>query len=297
MSASVDRPVFFIGMPRSGTTIAFEAFAQHPQLAWLSNYCRLWPAAPSANLLRRLLDNRVVRLRGHKKQYGKAWKFNVLLPQPDEAYEFWDHHTGLDFSRGALADTTAEPTVAARVRRAVRAVTRWQGRARFAAKLTGPPRIGYLASIFPDARFVHVVRDARAVTHSLLRVPFWKAKGGYDGPFWHGLLTAEQVAAWERDGGDPGVLAALQWRQVQAQVAAEGEALSEGQLLTVTYERFTEAPHETLDAMARFCELDASPQPGAWIDQGARLRNMNDKFRADFSPEYIARLDAVLAGS
>ncbi|MEL7450232.1 MAG: sulfotransferase [Pseudomonadota bacterium] len=294
MSRTVSRPVFFIGMPRSGTTIAFEAFAQHPQLAWVSNYCRMWPSSPAANFLRRVFDNPVVRLKGHKKQYGKASKFNILFPQPDEAYEFWDHHTGVDFARDALPEAEASEATAKRVRKAVAAVSRWQGRERFAAKLTGPPRIRYLASIFPDALFVHVLRDARAVTHSLLRVPFWKAKGGYDGPFWQGLLSADDVARWETEGNDPGVLAALQWRRVCEQVEGQAAALGSDQLMTLTYEQFTAAPHDSLDEVARFCGLDASPEPGRWIDQGADLKNMNDKYRTDFSPDYIARLNALL---
>ena len=66
----IQQPIFFIGMGRSGTTILFEAFARHPQLAWPSSYCRMYPEQLWVNGLRRLLDNRVIHLYSHKQQYG-----------------------------------------------------------------------------------------------------------------------------------------------------------------------------------------------------------------------------------
>lgn len=89
----LDKPIIFIGMPRSGTTILFERFAQHPELGWLSNYCEKQPAWPVLNLLCPLLDNPVVGLRGEKKQYSRLRLGNRFYPRPNESYAFWDHYT------------------------------------------------------------------------------------------------------------------------------------------------------------------------------------------------------------
>jgi hypothetical protein len=39
----------------------------------------------------------------------------------------------------------------------------WQGKERFAAKFTGPGRIAYLRSLFPDARYIHLTREPVAL--------------------------------------------------------------------------------------------------------------------------------------
>ena len=41
--ARKNRPIFLIGMPRSGTTLLFTGLAVHPQLAWFSQYTHLFP--------------------------------------------------------------------------------------------------------------------------------------------------------------------------------------------------------------------------------------------------------------
>ena len=38
-----EKPIFFIGVPRSGTTIIYEQFSKHSDLAWLSNFSAKYP--------------------------------------------------------------------------------------------------------------------------------------------------------------------------------------------------------------------------------------------------------------
>ncbi len=174
MSGTVDRPIFFVGVPRSGTSILFEAFSRHPALAWLSNYSRSRPGWVWLNGLRGLLDNRLVHLAGPMRQSGGGPIGSRLLPQPSEAYPFWEYWLDTPFVFEYLLNTRARSDESTRLSGAIRETVRWQRRKRFATKITGPGRIGFLHSIFPDARFVHVIRDGRAVANSLLNVAFWK---------------------------------------------------------------------------------------------------------------------------
>jgi omega-hydroxy-beta-dihydromenaquinone-9 sulfotransferase len=272
-------PVFVIGMPRSGTTILFEALARHPDLGWISNYCRVYPTAPWVNVLRAILDNRFIHLYGHKKQYGSAAKYNLWLPQPDEAYEFWDLHSAVRFSRDALRGLDATPAAREALRTKTSGVVAWQNRERFGAKLTGPPRIHYLRSVFPDAIFIHVVRDGRAVAHSLLNVRFWRCKGGLERPFWSGLLEPEDVGRWEREGRDAAVLAAVQWKRVIEVAREECATLRPpARYIEIRYEDFTAAPHAVLTDVLHRCKLSDADDVHRHIDNGPDLRNMNSKF-------------------
>jgi len=290
-TVSVLQPLFFIGMGRSGTTIMFESMAQHPDVAWPSNYCEWMPHYLFMNALVPLLDG--LGLRGHKKQYGRALPGNRYLPQPDEAYEFWDYYSGENFSRSYLSDVKATPETAARLRKAVVRLMRWQRKPRFAAKLTGPGRIGYLASAFPDARFVHVIRDGRAVVESLLRQRFWREKGGLDAPFWKGM-PQDILQEWEDSGCDPDILAALQWRYVVQSIRADAAELPEGAFTEVRYEDFVQQPVETLASIYRFAGLSVpdlklhSPE-----SSGGTFRNMNEKW-SEMEQSRLLRITAAM---
>ena len=289
------RPIFFVGMPRSGTTILFEAFARHPDLAWPSNYSERRPQWPWLNLIRRLLDNRIVHLAGRKQQYAKVRFGNRYLPHPDEAYRFWDHYTGREFSREFLADVVVDADTRERVREAVMAILRWQGRPRFAAKLTGPPRIAFLNSIFPEAQFVHVIRDGRAVVHSLLKVGFWRRKGGFDGPFWRGGLSESELLGWQAAGRDAGELAAIQWRHIVAAARRESSALPQDRYREVKYEEFVASPHSVLSGLYDFCALSDADTGHGFLDHGGvGLKNMNAKFHDEVAPESARRITAAL---
>jgi hypothetical protein len=289
-------PVFFVGMPRSGTTVIFEAFAYHPELAWISDYCRSRPRQPWINGLRALVDNQFLQLRGNKKQYAGAPAafMNIWLPRPDEAYEFWDHWTRVNFARDALRVQRATPEAAEKTRRAVAAVARWQTRSRIAAKLTGPPRMAFLRDIFPDARFVHIVRDGRAVVHSLLKVPFWRDQGGFEGPFWSDILTSDDLDKWESTDRNPAALAALQWQRVLMLARAEAASMPKETYTELRYEDYIENPHGTLSSLMKFANLAEAAPVHSHLERQPPLADMNRKHSSDFSAEDLALIDDCL---
>jgi hypothetical protein len=245
-------------------------------------------------MLRWLLDNRLLHLYGNKKQYGTAPKYNLWLPQPDEAYEFWDAYSGEQFSRDALHDRSCESGACRALRTAAGRVVASQRRRRFSAKLTGPPRMRFLNSVFPDARFVHVIRDGRAVVHSLLNVPFWREKGGFERPFWTGLLRPIEASAWESANRDPGVLAGLQWKRVVELARTEAAEIDPGRYTEIRYEHFAASPHEALDAVVRSCGLPEASEVHRAIDAGPGVLDMNAKFRHDLPTDTLAVLTASM---
>lgn len=284
----VDRPIFFIGMPRSGTTILFEAFARHASLAWPSKYTDRWPTLPWLNF------TRVFGVEGRKAQYAQTSPGNRLLPIPSEAYRFWNAVAHPEFARSYLWGTVPDSATKERVSKAVARIATWQRRARFAAKITGPSRIGFLSAIFPDAIFVHVVRDGRAVVQSLMRVKFWRNKGGMSAPFWHGGPDMPALAEWQASDRDPGALAAIQWKHVVTLARDEGAALEEGRYIETRYEDFVAEPVAQVQQLLQGCGLAESADVERYILGGVALSNMNMKFRKDFSPEYIERLTRLM---
>ena len=100
---------------------------------------------------------------------------------PSEGYRLLDRHVSPMLSapmprpgrRGRLGVAVGP---AAGVLRAARG--RPRARPLFLHKFTGWPRAGLLHAVFPEARFVHVVRDGRAVASSLVQQPWWDGFGG-----------------------------------------------------------------------------------------------------------------------
>jgi hypothetical protein len=242
-----------------------------------------------------VLDNRLIHLAGRKGgPHNRTMVGNRLLPQPAEAYGFWDLNATKDFSRSFLLERTAARESVMRTRDAVRKLLKWQGRPRFAAKITGPSRIRFLDSIFPDARFVHVVRDGRAAVHSVLNVDFWREKGGFEQPFWTGGLSQEDLRLWQANSKEPGVLAALQWKRILEVARLESASIEPIRYQEIRYEDFVESPHASLSKLYEFCDLDDSPASHKSLEDGPGLRNFNDRYRADFSDSYLEKLSDLM---
>ncbi len=290
----LDKPIFMIGVPRSGTTIIFEALCRHELLGWLTNYSRKAPSIPALNLLRGIMDNNYFSIYGHKKQHGSTIPGNRYLPRPDEAYSFWNYYARESFARDYLAGITAEKAEAARVRSAVQKTVKYQGKQRFTTKLTGPGRIEYLNSIFPDAIFVHVIRDGRAVVDSLLRVPFWKANGGYDHPYWQNGFPDQYCQEWERSGKQKSILAALQWRNIIERTREEAMELGQSRYHEIYYEDWVKDPTTSVTKLLNYCELHTSTKVKRYVSENQRLKNMNRDTYSTMSDEELLTVSQAM---
>lgn len=159
-------------MGRSGATIIFEAFSCHEYLGWLSNYSNRFSALPQVAFVHRLFFG----ARGQKKQWQKVSLANKLLPKPQEAYSVWKHLLGSKFRFTFLRNVKPTASEIDATHNYIRKLLISEGKLRFCAKFTGPPRIWFLNKLFPDAFFIDVIRDPRAVVASLLSVDFWKER-------------------------------------------------------------------------------------------------------------------------
>lgn len=264
------RPIFIVSVGRSGSSIYHELLSHHPRIAWLSGLCDRFPEMPGLN--RAALGLTDLPLVG-----GLARR----MFSPEECYAFWDHHSpGFSTPFRDLRADDVTRSQRDRIRTALgQLVTR--GRDRLLVKLTGWPRIGFLHEIFPDARFVHIVRDGRAVVNSILQVDWWWGWRGMEN--WRfGPLSEVDRRDFERHRGSFVALAAIQWRLLLDAVERARSDLPEGVFLEVRYEDLCEDPlrvaRETLD----FCGLD----PSSLLEERIRatsLESRNDKWRTELT--------------
>lgn len=287
----LEHPIFLIGMPRSGTSIMFAAFSAHRDLSWFSHFMGRFPSLPALGLLGRIPNlfpaTRQMVLSNTQTQSA----INRLKVGPSEAYAVWSRCCGDKFLYEYLLDVEAKPVERQCVRRRVLNTMRLQGKNRFAAKLTGPGRIGFLSSIFSEPRFINVIRDPRAVVDSLLRVPFWRNTFRYSEPAWRGGLSTEDVAAWQASE-TPEALAAVQWRAVLRTTQDEARSAADRYIET-RYEDFVAHPHEELSRLFAFAGLPHDAAAYRFVDQRLEVRDFSSDWRQRLSASQIETIEAI----
>jgi hypothetical protein len=187
---------FVVGEARSGTTLVRVMLDAHPELA----------IPPESYFVSGLYPFR--------SRYDRDGGFDLrrfaLDLQGLRKFREWD------LPAGALASTFGEPMPTGTYSDAIRLLYRTyadvHGKSRYGDKSPGyVTRMGLLAGLFPEARFVHIVRDVRSVALSLVEMP----------QEW-GTRTVPEGAA--------------RWRHRVGRGHAEGLALGPDRYLEVRYE-------------------------------------------------------------
>ncbi|NNG00352.1 MAG: sulfotransferase [Desulfobacteraceae bacterium] len=292
----VEKPIFIIGAPRSGTTLIADLIAFHEDLGWFSNYFAAHRKYPAVSILNRLVDiPKIGHLLRGKEVHRKRDKFKEKLPYPREAYSIWDLYTRPDFSKDYLMGQKPSGDEKRNITGVIHKVLGYQCKNRFFNKMTGPARIGYLSGLFPDACYVHIIRDPRAVVSSLLKVNFWVRNGGLDAPWWQNGLREEYLNVWKDSGRNPAVLAAVQWRQIIENARHEtGFGTHERKkYIEIKYETFLEDPENTINEILKFCGLTKSNKVYENLKKRVRIKNMNYKFHDNLSHEDIDAVESV----
>lgn len=279
----ITKPIFIVGTGRCGSTALHQVLALHPQLMWLSGFAEQFPEKPAWNrwavtavgnpLVRRLLGKRI---------------------KPGENYGFWHTHAyGFAEPGRDLVQADVTPRVRKQMRAAIEPMLTPR-RNRLLVKLTGWPRIGFLDEIFEDAKFIHIVRDGRAVASSLLHLNSWQWRGWY-GPYsWrYGPLSAEDQAAWEASNRSFVALAGLQWRIHTRALESARKVLDPNRFLEVRYESFCEQPLETCRRVLDFAELSGSAAFERQV-KAASIKDMSNRWRKDLSAEQQGMLTSLL---
>lgn len=239
-------PLFLVGTGRCGSTLVHEVLARHPEVGFVSN-----------------VDNRLRhgsgRLNGPiYRRVPSAWTVKGRARfAPSEAYELLAAEVSpllVDpFRDLGAADVT--PWLADRLRQFFSDRGMVQRAGTFIHKFTGWPRVGLLASVFPGARFVHVVRDGRAVANSWLQMPWWRGHLGPSG--WHfGPLDSAEAEEWEASGRSFVALAGIGWKKLMAAYEAAEGLVPSDRWLELRHEDVCADPRGSIERLLQFAGLD-----------------------------------------
>lgn len=230
---AIESPIFVIGTGRCGSTTLMDLIAYHPAFAWPSQYTARRPGLERAAMLSRIVELPVI---------GSRLKFKRFTPKHAESYEQWSRcFAGFAEPFRDLVADDATPRTRQLFRTTVADICRYQGKGRFITKYTGWSRIEFIRSIFPDARFIHIVRDGRAVAYSYTTVPWWDGWAGVDQSRWRSL-GEESLDTLARYDYSFVALAALQWKTLINNISDRSELLPKEDLLVLRHEDMARDP-------------------------------------------------------
>ncbi|MBO2459985.1 sulfotransferase family protein [Actinomadura violacea] len=213
MTSQPHRPVFVLGCPRSGTTLLQQMLHSHRRLA-----------VPS--------ETRFVHV-----AYARRLGFGDLRAEPNRrALAAWitagdgTKFDVLGLDADAVVDDIVDgpPTLGSALAAVFRRYAREHGKARWGDKRPSYFRkVPMLLRLFPDAQFVHLVRDGRDAVSSLARMPWY--------------------------GGDVHS-AALTWREAVDTGSRLARRLGPGHYYEMRYEDLVADPERSLFALCGFLE-------------------------------------------
>ncbi len=285
-------PLFVLGAPRSGTSLLYKVLCLHPGAAYISNWVRRFPGLAPVAIIHRGIrfapDRQLAAWFGpdsNAYSYGRSrGLLERAFPSPVEGEPIF-RRCGLGLDETDSGDRRPAVTV----RRTFRELQRWSGgRVVISKRIDHNRRVDRLLDEFPDARFVALVRDGRAVAASLAQVDWWPTFPVW---WWHDGTPQ----AWDRLGRDPWELRARHWVE-ECQAMEQGLAgVPPQQVLRVRYEEITRDPLGVFEQVATWGGLDPMP---SWRDRLSRLSypDRNEDWQRRLDPDTIERIDSYQAG-
>jgi hypothetical protein len=146
-------------------------------------------------------------------------------------------------------------------------------------KVTGWPRLGFLKALYPEAKFIHVYRDGRAVANSFLNVHFWSGWRGPGNWRW-GEMTPDQNARWLKYDRSFSALAGIHWELLMDAFENAKQSIPPQDLLEIRYEDLCQDALSVFETATQFCSLEWSPKFQSTV-RSKKLANTNEKWRQD----------------
>jgi len=252
----------------------------HPDLCWISNISMRLPYVPFAPVTQRVLDMGEAGWRERAKVISR--QTGALHVSPVEAKSIYDK---IGLRRDILLTEEHYTTeIDERFREVIERHLFWSGKPRFISKETSNnQRYRLLNHIFPDAIFIHLVRDGRAVANSIQNKNWLPVLDLW----WTGNKAVEHVKEYE----DPIQLIGDHWKH-NVEELLHAKELAPGRYIELHYEELIDDVHGVLRKIVDFAGLSESEKFMSILPE--TLPNMNEKWRTDLTAEQISALQKII---
>lgn len=280
MDMAIKKPIFIVGSGRSGTTVFYDFLSTHPEVCWFSNYSSRFVNVTLMPFLHRIFDLPFV---GTMAKKGIISRHKLCVIKPSEAGHIYHDYCGFE-NKIKTTENDLNVEVEKKFKEVIERHLPLTGKKRFLSKQTANnQRIRLINKMFPDAYYIHIIRDGRAVANSMINVRWWN---DFD-LWWFGGKAPE----WEKKKRQPIELCGLHWKRNVEEIL-ENKSLFEDRYIEVKYEDFILDVRGTMDKVTKFCELSKSESFFAMLPQ--TLRNMDYKWKSNLTKEQKDILNETL---
>ncbi|HKY02822.1 MAG TPA: sulfotransferase [Burkholderiales bacterium] len=278
--------LFIVGTGRCGSTLVHEVMARHEECGFISN---IEDNAPTLSVLGNW-NNALYR-----SVLGQHTAKGGLRFAPSEAYKLISEEVSPIYANSSrdLRTDDVTPWLERRFKNFFERRSDAQGRGLFLHKYTGWSRLGFFARIFPEAKFIHIVRDGRAVANSWLQMDWWQ---GYRGPeHWQwGPLSEAHRLEWEASDRSYPLLAGICWKLLMDSYHAAEPSIGTPNYLKLRFEDIVESPRKYFEQMLQFAGLPWSEEFERGFARQAFKLDRRRAFEQDLSAPDVERLNASL---
>ena len=279
--------IFIIGTGRCGSSLVHETLAKHEDIGFISN---IEDNLPWLNLKGRW-NNMLFR-----SPLGRFTRKGRLRFAPSEAYRLISHQVSPIYENSCrdLEARDVTPWLKSRFQDFFSQRYERQGKPLFLHKYTGWSRIGFMCDIFPNARFIHIIRDGRAVANSCLQMPWWSGYRGPENWLW-GSLSEPYLTEWLESNCSYTLLAGIAWKVLLDSYERASKNLDKDKYLCLTYENFIANPREVMDSVLSFMGLPWTSKFEAYLNKQNIYMSRSCAYERDLSPEQLLELQSSLA--
>jgi hypothetical protein len=276
----IDRPIFIVASGRSGTEVLNDLISRHPDLCWISNVSMRLSMVPFAPLLHRLHDLWPFNVSKKRNSFLQEKGLLHISPiEPDAAYD----KIGLR-SDVKLTEDDYDAEVDARFRKLIARHMFWSNKPRFITKETAnTQRFRLINRMFPDALFIHLIRDGRAVASSMEQNNWLQSLTLW----WAGEKASDYASHFD----EPIQLFGAHWQRNIEELQTAKELVGD-RYQEFRYEDLVADVHGTVGRILSFTGLRSDPEYLSMLPE--TLPNMNVKWKVDLSARKIALLEEVI---
>lgn len=273
-----------------------ELMTSHPDVAFVSNLADKLSGLPQVSALSRVWgkSNRFWKLMRHNRRLtywlGPSQESNGIsnacqIPMQEREYRRLHPEVQRPLN---IDDFT--PESADLYKKKISDITRFQRKTVSVIKSTAHnSRLPFIDSVFPNAFYIHIVRDPRAVVYSMLKVEW----SGNLTVFWKDFKTVEEHINM---GGDPVELIAEYYLRIDHMIAEFVESLSPDRYIRMKYEDLTQSPSDTLREVFDKLPLNFTPQFEKRV-RSFNIDNRNYKWRDRLQRHEIDQMTHLLGDS
>jgi len=265
-TSQIHKPIFIIGVPRTGTTLIYDILCSHIGTAWVSNmHIKNWLSPHeqfSIIQYQKWLKSKYKKIPINEdalfvfgKKLGKSLKQFGTPPRgtskiPIEGEMLWRKFFGADFVKDIPIDSKIK------FAREIFNILDEQEKPRFLCKAPqNSMRLFAIYKTFPDAKFINVIRDPRATVCSMMQ------RNDEEGQFDMGM-PVKNITKFDELGNLEKF--AFRYKEISESIN-EFSSKTKADFLTIRYDELIKNPIKMTQKILKFCQLDEPKYLGRLI--------------------------------